>query len=72
MAVLFLLFTVQSHKVCRESAGDDQLSHGTLTKTGCMFFFFPQVTIKSRLFKKKNPCAEKEKQKMSSEHVLKA
>lgn len=71
MAVLFLLFTVQSHKVCRESAGDDQLSHGTLTKTGCMFFP-PQVTIKSRSFKKKNPCAEKEKQKMSSEHVLKA
>lgn len=52
MAVLFLLFTVQSHKVCRESAGDDQLSHGTLTKTGCMIFF-PQSDYKIQIVLKK-------------------
>lgn len=33
--------SVQPHEVCREPAGDDQLSHGTLPtpcETGCVFF----------------------------------
>lgn len=44
------LFTVQSHKVCWEPAGDDQLSHGMLSlpcETGCivpLLSFLPPFT----------------------------
>lgn len=39
LCLSFFLYTVQSHKVCWEPAGDDQLSHGMLScETGCIVF----------------------------------
>lgn len=37
--VFLFLSAVQSHKVCREPAGDDQLSHG-MQSLACEFLFF--------------------------------